>query len=127
MTTRTLLHAAYDRLTAAVGCGTGDRRTAALFSHAAALVRHAHEHGLAPAGERPPGPDGLLKSLESLAGCHPALTPLADPAALPLLEQPLGSAAWAAIKEFWDRHPALEDERRVDGYTLGDAYQLPPR
>ncbi|MFD0437191.1 hypothetical protein [Streptomyces chartreusis] len=68
MTTRTLSPAAYDRLTAAVARDTGERRTAALWSHAAALARHAHEHGLAPADDRPPGPDGLLKSLENLAG-----------------------------------------------------------
>ncbi|MFJ1961860.1 hypothetical protein [Streptomyces massasporeus] len=125
MTTRTLPPAAYDRLTATVARDTGERRTAALWIHAATLVRHAHDHGLAPAHDRPPpGPDGLLKSLDSLASCHPALAPLADPTVLPLWEQPLGTAAWAAIEEFWDRHPALEDERRVDGYALGDAYQL---
>ncbi|MBK3629391.1 DNA methylase, partial [Streptomyces sp. MBT49] len=50
--------------------------------------------------------------------------PLSDPAVLPLWEQPLGAAAWAAIEEFWDRHPALEGEHRVDGYALGDTYQL---
>lgn len=124
MTTRTLSPASYDRLTATVARDTGERRTAALWIHAAALVRHAYDHGLAPADDRPPGPDGLLKSLENLANCHPALAPLADPAVLPLREQPLGAAAWAAVEEFWDRHPALEDERRVDGYALGDAYQL---
>ncbi|MER5549991.1 DNA methylase, partial [Streptomyces sp. NPDC002589] len=64
MTTRTLPPAAYDRLTAAVARDTGERSTAALWIHAA-LVRHAHEYALAPTDERPPGPDGLLKSLES--------------------------------------------------------------
>ncbi|MGV2918373.1 hypothetical protein [Streptomyces alfalfae] len=127
MTTRTLSPASYDRLTATVARDTGERRTAALWIHAAALVRHVYDHGLAPADDRPPGPDGLLKSLENLANCHPALASLADPAVLPLWEQPLGAAAWAAVEEFWDRHPALEDERRVDGYALGDAYQLLPR
>ncbi|WP_331752055.1 hypothetical protein [Streptomyces sp. NBC_00829] len=124
MTTRTLPPGAYDKLTATVTRDTGDRRTAALWIHAAALARHAHDHVLAPADDRPPGPGGLLKSLESLTNCHPALIPLFDPAVLPLWEQPLGAAAWAAIEEFWDRHPALEGEHRVDGYALGDTYQL---
>ncbi|MCL3999186.1 hypothetical protein [Streptomyces lavenduligriseus] len=124
MTTRTPSRAAYDKVTATVAADTGDRCTAALWAHAAALVRHAHDHGLAPADDRPPGPDGLLKSLESLADCHPALAPLADTAVLPLWEQPLGATAWAAIEEFCDWHPALEGAHRVDGYPLGDAYQL---
>ncbi|MBK3627482.1 hypothetical protein JHN59_22080 [Streptomyces sp. MBT49] len=78
MTTRTLPPGAYDKLTATVTRDTGDRRTAALWIHAAALTRHAHDHALAPADDRPPGPGGLLKSLESLANCHPALAPLVE-------------------------------------------------
>ncbi|WDN56196.1 Eco57I restriction-modification methylase domain-containing protein [Streptomyces clavuligerus] len=124
MTTCTLPPASYNKLATTVARDTGQRPTAAFWIHAAALVRHAHEHGLAPADDRPPGPDGLLKSLESLARCHPALAPLADPAVLPLWERPLGEAAWAAVEEFWDRHPALESGQRVDGYALGDTYQL---
>ncbi|MFD7898900.1 Eco57I restriction-modification methylase domain-containing protein [Streptomyces sp. NPDC059743] len=124
MSNRTLPAAAYDRLTAAVARDTGQRRTAALWIHAAGLVRHAHDHGLLPLSSPPPGPDGLRKALEVLASCHPALAPFTDPAVLPVWSQPLGAAAWSGIEQFWAAHPGLEDGHRVDGYALGDAYQL---
>ncbi|MFI5986817.1 Eco57I restriction-modification methylase domain-containing protein [Streptomyces sp. NPDC051555] len=124
MTSRTLPAAAYDRLTAEVARDTGDRRSAALWIHAGGLARHAHDHGLLPLDSRPPGPDGLLKSLETLASCHPALAPFANPAVLPVWSQPLGAAVWSAVDEFWAGHPGLEDEHLVDGYALGDTYQL---
>ncbi|WP_055531330.1 Eco57I restriction-modification methylase domain-containing protein [Streptomyces graminilatus] len=124
MNNRTLSPAAYDKVTAAVTRDTGERRAAALWIHAAGLARHAHNHGLLTASSPPPGPDGLLKFLELLASCHPALAPLADPDVLPVWSQPLSDTAWARIEQFWDRHPVLEDGLRIDGYALGDTYQL---
>ncbi|MFD6967151.1 Eco57I restriction-modification methylase domain-containing protein [Streptomyces sp. NPDC059949] len=124
MTIRTLAPAVYDKVTTAVARDTGERRTAALWVHAAGLVRHAREHELLPAGAQAPGPDGLRKSLEALASCHPALAPLADPQVLPVWDQPLGDSGWETLDDFWARHPVLEGEHRVDGYALGDTYQL---
>jgi hypothetical protein len=123
MTIRTLPPSAYEKLTTAVARDTRERRTAALWIHAAGLVRHAQDHGLLPAPAPAPGPDGLRKSLEILASCHPALAMLADPDVLPVWSQPLGEAAWVAVSTFWTQHPALEPEHRIDGYALGDTYQ----
>ncbi|WP_328373018.1 hypothetical protein OG800_49520 (plasmid) [Streptomyces sp. NBC_00445] len=67
MTIRTLPPSAYEKLTTAVARDTGERRTAALWIHAAGLVRHAQDHGLLPDTAPAPGPDGLRKSLEILA------------------------------------------------------------
>lgn len=124
MTTRTLPPGAYEKLTTAVARDTGERSSAALWIHAAGLVRHAQDHGLLPDTAPAPGADGLRKSLEILASCHPALASLADPHVLPVWSQPLGETAWEAITAFWERHTALEDEHRIDGYALGDTYQL---
>ncbi|MFD7919537.1 Eco57I restriction-modification methylase domain-containing protein [Streptomyces sp. NPDC059740] len=124
MITRTLPAAAYEKLTTSVARDTGDRRSAALWIHAAGLVRHAQEHGLLPDTGPAPGADGVRKSLEILASCHPALAALTDPRVLPVWSQPLGETVWEAISTFWEQHPALEDEHRIDGYALGDTYQL---
>ncbi|MEU6352171.1 DNA methylase [Streptomyces sp. NPDC047072] len=124
MTSRTLPPGAYEKLTGAVARDTGERRSAALWIHAAALVRHAQDHGLLADTAPAPGPDGLRKSLETLASCHPALAALTDPDVLPVWSQPLGEGAWEAVSVFWDGHPDLEDEHRIDGYALGDTYQL---
>jgi len=39
-------------------------------------------------------------------------------------EELAGGRDRITTEQFWDRHPVLEDGLRIDGYELGDAYQL---
>jgi len=113
---------AFERLVDELAREVGGR-AAVSWAHATALAKHAAEHGLIESVDGTLGPDSTRRALETLAGSHPALAPLADPQVVALWDRPISRRGWQAAAQFWEKTPVADDGHRVDGYRLGDAYQ----
>lgn len=113
---------AFERLVDGLAREVGDR-AAVCWAHATALTRHAAQHNLIREAGEQRGPDDVLRTLDALAGAHPALTILADPQVVELGDTVPSRARWEAVTRFWSSEALADDGHRVDGYRLGDAYQ----
>ncbi|MER5988017.1 N-6 DNA methylase [Streptomyces sp. NPDC001787] len=94
------------------------------WAHAAAVTHHCVRHRLVFAPEPPNSPDSVRRVLTELASAHPNLAGFLDPQIVPLWTAPLSMDSWAELHDFWGPGDLLDDgPHRVDGYSLGDAYQ----
>ena len=112
---------AYERLVGQLGAEVG-ARAAVSWAHAVALARHATAHGLVSSAP-PTDAEQTLKVLDLLAAAHPALEDFADPQVVAARSAGLPVGSWQRASSFWDQVPLLDDQHRVDGYRIGDAYQ----
>ncbi|QXJ25957.1 DNA methylase [Actinomadura graeca] len=94
--------------------GAMTAQAAAHLVHSAALIQHAAAAGLLSLS------GDLRGDLDRLAGAHPALAPLTDPA----VNLSYGTAAPAEVTGLWARHPVTAGDRpQQGGYLLGELYQ----
>lgn len=103
------------RLASEIGQQTGDPDAAVAWVHGTAWVRHAVTAGLIAE------PVTVKAGVQALAGSHPRLAPLADPAVNPLWRTDMPAGYTDAVESV--TVGVTDRPYRTDGHALGNLYQ----